>query len=111
MKDKSILGLNAGSSSLKFSVFQPRNSSDLDLRLRGLVDGLGGAAPQISAKDGSGTVLIDRPLKPGELKAANDGIQVVGPWLRDHLRGQPPIGAVGHRVVHGGIKFSQPVLI
>jgi acetate kinase len=39
-----------------------------------------------------------------------DGIDAVSAWLHDHRPAGPPIG-VGHRIVHGGMEFAEPVRI
>ena len=106
---KSILVINAGSSSLKFSVFHLHGASGLDLVVRGQVDGLG-SMPRLTAKDGAGKKLVEREFGAKEGREAKDGMRLAGKWLREHFQGEQ-MAAVGHRVVHGGAKFSQPVLL
>lgn len=103
-----ILVLNSGSSSIKFALF----SADRDPArlLQGTISGIG-AKPGFSAQDEDG-----RPL-PAELPA--DGVTPLThsialarllDWLESHGRGGRLIGA-GHRVVHGGERYAEPLRI
>lgn len=99
-----LLVLNAGSSSLKFSLFA---AGTLDIRLRGEIEGIGGAA-YFRARDSRDTELgqkhWDDPLSH---TAALE-------YLLDFLPGAAAydkLAAVGHRVVHGGRIFSGPTLV
>jgi acetate kinase len=60
--DDYALVLNAGSSSLKFCVYERPEKQDWRLESRGQIEGIG-AAPSISARDAGGRVLIDK--EPG----------------------------------------------
>ena len=109
VSSRSILVINAGSSSLKFSVFHLGGKGPLTLAVRGQVDGLG-SMPRLVAKDGTGKKLIEKKLAVHEAKDGKDAIRIVRTWMREHFHGEN-IVAVGHRVVHGGATFSKPVLI
>ncbi len=101
-----ILVINAGSSSVKFAVYA-RQGDELKLRLRGQADGLGNG-PRLRIDSSDGERLHDAALDSGsDQQTALDAILR---WLEgalDSLR----LVAVGHRVVHGGRDFSEPVLI
>ena len=105
----SILVVNAGSSSLKFSLFRLREKGAPVLAVRGQVDGLG-TRPRLSVKDGDGAALEERDLAVAEARDAQDAVAIAGAWLRVRFAGEPLL-AVGHRVVHGGAEFSRPVLV
>jgi len=105
----SILVVNAGSSSLKFSLFRIDGSGNLQLAARGGVDGVG-TRPQLSAKDAVGATLIERAYGVAEIGGMPDAIRLAGAWLREQFPGES-LRAVGHRVVHGGADYSQPVLV
>ena len=102
-----ILVLNAGSSSLKFSLFAERPA--LELELRGQVDGIG-TMPRFVAKDRAGAVVGE---KVWEGAGAIDHEAAIGHLMaflaerisRDALR------AIGHRVVHGGTRYAAPVRV
>lgn len=98
-----VLTLNAGSSSIKFSLFAA-GGGDLDLITVGEVEGLGGQ-PRLRRKGAP-----DRDLAPAE---ARDHEAALGTILAELGRTFPAaeIGAVGHRVVHGGPDFGAPVLV
>lgn len=102
-----ILVLNAGSSSVKFSLHDCDAASDLAARLRGQVEGIG-VAPRLEAEDDAGRGLVRRALDPGADQEAAIG-SVLG-FVSEHLGGAR-IAAVGHRVVHGGARFDRPVRI
>ena len=104
-----ILTLNAGSSSIKFALFAAQAPVPRKPALAGQVDGLG-ARPHLKAKGASGAVLadVDLPLeKEGAHRAA---LAYLVDWLREHDAGGHIVG-VGHRVVHGATRYSQPVMV
>jgi acetate kinase len=101
-----ILVLNAGSSSIKFSAFDIQ-SEDLALVLRGQIEGLF-ATPRFLAFDQSGDQLGVKEWSNSQLEHEG-AIAYIGEFLRSH-RGGNRLVAVGHRVVHGGQRFSQPAL-
>lgn len=99
-----LLVLNAGSSSLKFSLFAAQS---LDVRLHGEIEGIGGAA-HFFARDSRNTLLGEKRWT-GSLHHA-EALE----FLLDFLPGAAAYDrmvAVGHRVVHGGRTFSGPVIV
>jgi len=104
-----ILVVNAGSSSLKFSLFRTGTEA-LELTARGLIDGLG-TRPRLAVKDGAGASLEARELPVAEARDAKDAVVLAGDWLRAQFAAGAPLLAVGHRVVHGGPEFSRPLLV
>ena len=105
---EAILVLNAGSSSLKFSVFLSRGA-ELDLWLRGQGEGLY-TAPRFVAKDAAGESLSERVWKRGESVGHGGAISHLIDFLHSS-RGDHRLVAVGHRVVHGGVEFSRPTRV
>jgi acetate kinase len=103
-----ILVLNAGSSSLKFSVYLEGDPPQP--LLRGQLEGLS-TAPHFVARDETGGLAGERDW-PAGTKLGHDGaIEFLFEWGRQGaLRGNK-IVAAGHRVVHGGLKYTQPVRI
>lgn len=100
-----ILTLNAGSSSLKFSLFETRPNHELLLASEGQVEGIG-IAPHFFAKATNGTMLDDRRW-PAAGPDYNALIGEVISFAESHLDGDKLI-AVGHRVVHGGPDHDRP---
>jgi acetate kinase len=104
-----VVTLNAGSSSIKFALF----ANDVNLpRLlaAGQVDGIG-ADMWFQAKDATGKVLtrrdlVDAPRSDGHEQA----IGVILSWISESFPAAG-VGAIGHRVVHGGPDFAGPVLV
>lgn len=96
-----VLVLNAGSSSLKFSVFR-----DGEVDTRGQIEGIGTGA-RFSVKDARGEKLADEKLEVADSRGA---IDVLSKWLRSRYQGGK-IAGVGHRVVHGGPRYSTPVVV
>src|SRR5262249_46379588 len=104
--NNAILVLNAGSSSLKLSVFSER-AGELALALRGAIEGLY-TAPRFVAHDPSGGVVAERSW---EKTLGHDGaVQYLSDFLKQHLAHQRLVG-VGHRVVHGGLVYRAPVRV
>ncbi|HWQ38701.1 MAG TPA: acetate/propionate family kinase [Burkholderiales bacterium] len=98
-----LVVLNAGSSSIKFALF----SREATCLLRGLVDGLG-ANPKFAAWDADGSALVTQPLPPAADHAA--AIALALDWIETNDQGLALLGA-GHRVVHGGDRYAQPVIV
>jgi acetate kinase len=107
MNDYALV-LNAGSSSLKFCVFQRPQGEDWRLEARGQIDGIG-TSPRLSVKNAEDKKIEDKKLE-GAMKDAGDAIDALALWLRSRYGGSKVLG-VGHRVVHGGKKYSSPVVI
>jgi acetate kinase len=103
-----IAVVNAGSSSLKFSLFALRAGA-LALEVRGQVEGLD-TAPRFVARDASGRALAEQTWGQG-VKLGHDGaVEHLRAFLRERLAGDRLVG-VGHRVVHGGPDYAHPVRI
>jgi acetate kinase len=105
----SILVVNAGSSSIKFSVYSVGGASDLVLSLKGQVDGIG-TRPRLRARDAGGRPLVDQTFPTAEITDVGVATGRVGAWLRERLPGAVPV-AVGHRVAHGGPDYRAPVAV
>jgi acetate kinase len=98
-----ILTINCGSSTLKFELF---DVSDKERSLaRGIVDRIGGrGSVELTGRDGERTVHIAAVADHGEA-----GLRVIRSLDSSGLL--EGVEAVGHRVVHGGARFSGPVLL
>jgi acetate kinase len=105
MNDYALV-LNAGSSSLKFCVFERPAGDRWHQDARGQIEGIG-TAPHLSAKDESGSSLVNEDLK---IRDGRDAVEALATWLRSHY-GKSRVVAVGHRVVHGGPRFTGPTII
>jgi len=103
-----ILVLNAGSSSIKFSVFAKAGEA-LDLAFRGQIESLY-TSPRFTAENAAGASMGSYKWDAGTQLGHEGAIA----HLADFLRGQREsykLVAVGHRVVHGGMQFSEPVRV
>jgi acetate kinase len=103
-----VLVLNAGSSSIKFSVFDAGGRA-LPLLLRGQVEGLH-TAPRFVARDAHDEEVGAHAWGEGVALGHEGAIAFLADFLRDH-RGGHELAAVGHRVVHGGLDYAQPVRV
>jgi acetate kinase len=106
--DDFALVLNAGSSSLKFCVFQRPHQQEWQLGARGQIEGIG-TSPRLSVKDADGTRLADEKLADS-IRNGRDAIDALAVWLRSKYGGARVLG-VGHRVVHGGPRFDRPTVV
>src|SRR5436190_4346134 len=105
-----IIVLNAGSSSLKFSVYSVADES-LILESRGQIDGLG-TSPHFKARDAKSTVFADLDLKSTSKTFGHaEGFAHLARWMREQFGTKLSPMAVGHRMVHGGQDFIQPTII
>jgi acetate kinase len=104
--DDYALVLNAGSSSLKFCVFERPPGENWHLEVRGQVEGIG-TSPRLRVKNAIGESIADQHA------AASDGreaLAALADWLRSKYGGSRVLG-VGHRVVHGGARFHGPTIL
>ncbi len=107
--DDFALVLNAGSSSLKFCVFQRPDGERWRLGARGQIEGIG-TSPRLSVKDANLRKVADDKLDASSVQNGRDAIGALAIWLRSQYAGARVLG-VGHRVVHGGAKFTKPVVV
>jgi acetate kinase len=101
-----VLVVNAGSSSLKYSLIDGRTG---ETRANGLVERIGEQSGIVTHTGPDGEKRRDeREVADHEaaLRAAVDAFEAHGPSLDD-----VDLAAVGHRVVHGGDRFADPVRV
>ena len=103
-----IAVLNAGSSSVKFSLFAARGD-ELELHVRGQIEGVN-SAPHFTAQRRSGAKTIEQTWPEGTRLDHDGALGHVIAFLRHELAGDRLVG-VGHRVVHGGPDYAQPVVV
>lgn len=98
-----VLAINSGSSSLKYALYNI--GRDEKLILSGAINGISSRTGRFYINDGNNNVLINESLR-----ISNHEIAVVKllRWLKknDYLNN---LDAVGHRVVHGGPRYFQPL--
>ena len=101
-----IAVLNAGSSSVKFALYEAGDTGAL--LFRGQVEQLG-LAPRMKVVDAEGETVTRRRWTNDQLdhRRATEEILKLG---RELLAGRPVLG-IGHRVVHGGTRFDAPARI
>jgi acetate kinase len=102
----SILVVNAGSSSLKFAVYEDAGAGPL--AVRGRIDRIG-SSPRLSVRNAAGQVVVDRALD-ASIGDGRSALSALVPVLRSLAGGERIIG-VGHRIVHGGTRFERPTVI
>ena len=103
-----ILVVNAGSSSIKFSLYDYPGPAGLRLQLKGQMSGIG-TSPRLHATDERGISLVDLGYTPEAIPDVPAAMAAAGAWLRDQV--DVPPAAVGHRVVHGGPYFDAPRVV
>lgn len=100
-----ILVLNAGSSSIKTALFVIQGDN-LEQIYQGHISGIG-VKTHFQMKQANGNVLVEQDLADADHEAA---VKVLLDWLHSHDDGYT-LRVVGHRVVHGGLEYTSPVLI
>jgi acetate kinase len=103
-----VLVVNAGSSSVKFQIFEAYAPDALRGLIKGQVDGIG-ARPRLRAQASDGSLLVDKSYAATAVADVPAATAVAAEWLRQ--RPGIELIAVGHRVVHGGPDYDRPVLI
>ena len=103
-----VLVINSGSSSVKFQIVDPDASASDAPFVAGLVEQIGEPQGRITVKHGGSKWVVQRAI-PTHTAGLQEAFRLldtkgVGPT-------QLELAAVGHRVVHGGMVFSEPELI
>jgi acetate kinase len=101
-----ILTLNAGSSSIKFALFDLE--TELAEVVRGEVEGLG-STPHLQAEK-AGRKFVDTALDAAKVTDHASALTVALDVLEKEIGGVA-IAAVGHRVVHGGVAFTESIVL
>jgi acetate kinase len=108
-----ILIINAGSSSIKFAVFDlDEKSVALRMIYRGEIAGIG-HQPHFTVHDCKNGILeIEERFLAStkKIQSHGDAFSVLLDWIDHHLDNSP-LTAVGHRIVHGGEDYSAPVIV
>ena len=100
-----ILTINGGSSSIKFALFEADNS--LRRILEGVIERIGLPEATFSVKGLNKEDNFSRQVAAPDHTAA---VERLMDWIEERI-GRDALTAVGHRVVHGGPKYSDPQLI
>src|SRR4051812_19280773 len=101
-----IAVLNAGSSSIKFALYDSANMESP--RYRGQVEQIG-VSPRLHVVDAGGKRVSERNW-PADGFDHQTATNVLLETSKELLRGEP-VAAVGHRVVHGGTDYAAPMRI
>lgn len=103
--------INSGSSSIKFSLFDHLEEDALHLVFSGQVEGIG-VSPHFKAKDEAGAKIEELSWPNSPENSHEKLLAFIIDWIRKHRRqlGLELMG-VGHRVVHGGDKYSEPMVV
>ena len=105
-----LLTLNAGSSSLKFSLWHCWTGIELRELFRGEVEKIG-IAPRLRAQRPHGDSVADKDFgNDGAKLTHEDLLYELFEWMSQY-QSQNAIKAIGHRIVHGGSSFTAPARI
>ena len=100
--------LNAGSSSIKFGLFELGGAGTETLMFRGQVEQIG-VSPRLTFSDAAGAAVAERTWTADELDHRLATFELVR--TARSLIGDRRVQGVGHRVVHGGVEFAAPVRV
>lgn len=104
-----IAVINAGSSSIKFAIFEEQ-SAELQRVIAGSIRDIGTPSPRFIVKDNAGEVLQARQWEQGTQLSQDDAIAFLFEMLPAHIKDHR-LRAIGHRVVHGGEHYVAPVRV
>lgn len=104
-----VLVINCGSSSLKYQLI---NSSNESVLAHGLCEriGIDGSRLKHNKSENSDTIILEKDM-PNHEEAIKLVIDALTNEKYGVIKSLDEIGAVGHRVVHGGEKFASSVVI
>ena len=101
-----VLVINAGSSSLKYQLMNPETG---DVSAKGLCERIG-IDGRLTHKVGDNKVVKDIPM-PSHSEAISAVLEILVDAVDGVIKSTSEIDAVGHRVVHGGMKFADSCII
>jgi len=101
---QTIAAFNAGSSSIKFALYE----GETTLQFRGQIEGIG-VSPRLHVLDENGNRLLERSLAAEGFDHRAATREILN--LAVALKKDSPVAGVGHRVVHGGVRYAAPVRI
>ena len=101
-----VLVINAGSSSLKYQLMNPETG---DVSAKGLCERIG-IDGRLTHKVGGNKVVKDIPM-PSHSEAISAVLEILVDAVDGVIKSTDEIDAVGHRVVHGGMKFADSCII
>ncbi len=104
-----ILVINAGSSSIKFALYDTSAKGRLTTIAHGQIEGIG-TAPHLLVHDAQQAVLAERYWPVGETHTHEDLLDPLLRLIEQELSGVA-LCAVGHRVVHGGETYFRPARV
>ena len=103
-----VVTLNAGSSSIKFALFEAEDAA-LKAVAVGQVE-MRGVQRHIAVHDGAGALIHEARWEADAAEFHVDALNCILAWRKQAFP-QATVVAAGHRVVHGGIHFVAPVLV
>lgn len=104
-----ILTINAGSSSIKFALFPLAQPLSPIAAVSGQIDGIGTSDTKFVAKDRDGKRIANEHVEGQQVNHAQ-AFDFMLRWFTAHEAAWH-IAAIGHRVVHGGERFSRPTVL
>ncbi len=105
---RAVVSLNSGSSSIKFALFRLDEAGKPLHAAGGKIEGIG-TAPRITARADDGSLAWEQQW--ADTGMTHEALlHELFAWAVDHL-GDNRVVAIGHRVVHGGMRFARPVRI
>lgn len=107
MSGKPLLVLNAGSSSLKFALFDGSDGQFPVQRAGGQIAGIGRTATFSVTVDGEKSDLPGH----GAIATHDDALAALFSWLAGTGAHPSSCAGIGHRMVHGGSEFTKPVVV
>jgi acetate kinase len=102
---KKILAINTGSSSVKFALYEAGDAEEL--LFTGSLTRIGHEDGAFSVRDGEGNSLVSESLAVPDHDAACDHVFL---WILSQGNAYKP-DAIGHRIVHGGPRYSSPQVV
>ena len=101
-----IAVINAGSSSIKFALFE--EDGEQRLLFRGQIENIG-VGPRLTVHDSAGEKVSENEWGAKDLDHGSATKVILQTAIG--LLGGKPVAGVGHRVVHGGTNFTAPALV
>ncbi len=101
-RNRRVLTINSGSSSLKFSLYHA--GASMELKVSGELERIGLTEGLFQIRDSGGRRLVERELRVSDHEAA---LKELLEWMGSYPPAQN-LDAVGHRIVHGGSEYRRP---
>lgn len=104
-----ILVVNSGSSSIKFALYPRQSEPVVEVLMTGSIEGFA-SSNSVKIRIQNKTESISHPVKVNELTKFEDALGALNTLISQQTNGMKLV-AVAHRIVHGGERYTDSIIV